>query len=43
MFLLDDGTATIAIANKFQKEGNLTKQFFFILEERISQDLNIVW
>ena len=26
-YLLDDGTATIAIANKFQKEGNLTKQF----------------
>ena len=26
-YLLDDGVATIAIANKFQKEGNLTKQF----------------
>lgn len=26
-YLLDDGTATIAIANQFQKEENLTKQF----------------
>ena len=27
LYLLDDGTATIAIANQFQKERNLTKQF----------------